>query len=192
MSGESSYTTANTFQYGDLIVWSMTLVTAGNNPPILAAIGPQSVRELQNLNFGVSAGDVESTPVLTTSSLPSGATFLDNGDGTGTFDWTPSIGQANNYNVTFYATDDSLAVDSEIVAISVTSFNAVSVSRVGAWTTGLTHTVGAGSDRLLIFAVGYENATDVGVSSVTYGGQSLTQIIGSVAGTTLFARSSAR
>lgn len=53
------------------------------------------------------------------------------------------------------------------------------VSRVGSWTTGLTHTVGTGNDRLLVFAVGYEenNSNDVLVNAVTYGGQSLTRIV---------------
>jgi hypothetical protein len=43
------------------------------------------------------------------------------------------------------------------------------VARVGSWATGLTHTAGAGSDRLLVFLVGYEHAnTDIGVTSVSY------------------------
>ncbi len=39
------------------------------------------------------------------------------------------------------------------------------VTRVGAWTTGLAYTVGAGSDRLLLFMVGYANLSDDGVIS---------------------------
>ena len=62
------------------------------------------------------------------------------------------------------------------------------VNRANAWTTGLTHTAGSGSDRLLLFVVGYENGADPGVSAVTYGGQSLTPIIGAVAGTSIFGR----
>jgi hypothetical protein len=56
-------------------------------------------------------------------------------------------------------------------------------ARVSTWTTGLTHTAGAGNDRLLMFAVGYENGSDVSVNTVSYGGQSLTRINGTVAGT---------
>ena len=52
--------------------------------------------------------------------------------------------------------------------------------RVGTWTTGLTHTVGAGNDRLLVFMVGYENSTDTLISTVKYGGQSLTRANGTV------------
>jgi hypothetical protein len=56
------------------------------------------------------------------------------------------------------------------------------MARVAAWTTGLTHTVGAGNDRLLVFMVGYENGTDTLVSTVKYGGQTLTRINGVVVG----------
>jgi len=54
------------------------------------------------------------------------------------------------------------------------------VSRIGSWSTGLTHTVGAGNNRLLIFEVGYEHGSgDLGnASTVTYGGQPLTLITG--------------
>ncbi len=101
-----------------IFLWYIDTGSA-NKPPFLAAIGPQSTTENVNLNFGVSATDAESTPALTTSSLPSGASFIDHGDGTGTFDWTPTDLQAGIYDVTFYATDDSSAVDSEIVTITV-------------------------------------------------------------------------
>ncbi|MCH7948403.1 MAG: tandem-95 repeat protein, partial [candidate division Zixibacteria bacterium] len=103
----------------DSEVVTITVNEAGNQQPILAAIGAQSTNEGVNLNFGVSATDAESTPSLTTSTLPTGASFTDNGNGTGTFDWTPDLTQAGTYNVTFYATDDSSAVDSEIVTITV-------------------------------------------------------------------------
>ena len=61
-------------------------------------------------------------------------------------------------------------------------------ARVGTWTTGLTHVAGAGSDRLLIFMVGYENASSVAINAVTFGGQSLTRINGTAAGTTSIVR----
>jgi hypothetical protein len=61
-------------------------------------------------------------------------------------------------------------------------------ARAADWTTGLTHAVGTGNDRLLVFMVGYENATDVAVSTVSYGGQDLTRISGVATGTTTIAR----
>ena len=51
--------------------------------------------------------------------MPTGAVFVDSGNGSGSFDWTPDHTQSGTYTVTFYATDDSAAVDSEIVTIDV-------------------------------------------------------------------------
>ncbi len=103
----------------DSEVVTITVTEAGNRYPVLAAIGAQSTTENVNLAFAVSATDIESTPTLTTSTLPTGAGFVDNGNGTADFDWTPTGMQSGSYNVTFYATDDSSAVDSEVVAITV-------------------------------------------------------------------------
>jgi len=87
--------------------------------PVLAAIGPQNTDEDSPLGFGVLATDAESTPSLSTSTLPDGATFVDNEDGSGDFNWTPTYVQAGSYNVTFYVTDDALQVDSEVVNITI-------------------------------------------------------------------------
>ena len=53
-------------------------------------------------------------------------------------------------------------------------------ARADAWTTGLTHTAGSGHDRLLVFMVAYESNTDAGISTVNFGGQSLTRVNGTV------------
>jgi len=91
-----------------------------NLPPVLSTIGGQSVVENNNLSFLVSSSDPDGNiPVLTISIPPSGATFIDSGNGAGSFAWTPSFLQSGTYNVTVYATDDSLVTDSEIVAITV-------------------------------------------------------------------------
>ena len=62
------------------------------------------------------------------------------------------------------------------------------IYRASSWTQGLTHGIGSGDDRLLLFTVAYESGTDPGVGSVTYGGRSLTRIGGIVAGSGAFAR----
>ncbi len=106
----------------DSEVVAITISTT-NLAPILAAIGAKSVNENVNLNFGVSASDADATtPTLTTSALPSGASFIDNANGTGTFNWTPTFAQAGGYSVTFYASD-GIATDSEVVAITVNNVN---------------------------------------------------------------------
>ena len=79
----------------------------GNQSPVLTSIGAQSTDEDVNLNFIVSATDIEDTPSLSASPLPGTATFVDNDDGTGTFDWTPTYLESGDYDVTFTATDDS-------------------------------------------------------------------------------------
>ena len=58
----------------------------------------------QNINFTVTASDVGGgTLALSASGLPTGATFTDNHDNTGTFDWTPGSGQQGTYAVEFEA-----------------------------------------------------------------------------------------
>jgi hypothetical protein len=98
---------------------SITVGEAGNQSPVLASIGSQSSSENVNLNFVISASDPDgTTPALAADNLPSGATYTDNGNGTGTFDWTPSFIQAGSYSVTFRASDGVLT-DSEVVAIVI-------------------------------------------------------------------------
>ncbi len=83
---------------------------------------------------------------------------------------------------------DTASVPANTFTTAASFPSAEAVSRVSSWTTGLTHTVGTGDNRLVLFVVGYENGADPGVSAVTYGGQSLTPIIGAVAGTSIFGR----
>ncbi len=98
-----------------------------NRPPVLATIGPKTVAEGVNLNFGVNASDLDGTiPTLTAVNVPLNATFTNNGNGTGTFDFTPGFAQSGIFNVTFVASDGTLA-DSEVVAINVSNVNLVPV-----------------------------------------------------------------
>ncbi|MFQ5498286.1 MAG: Ig-like domain-containing protein, partial [Candidatus Zixiibacteriota bacterium] len=98
-----------------------------NQPPVLAAIGPQSGPENALLTFGASATDADgTTPTMTSSTLPTGASYTDNLNGTGSFSWTPDFTQAGTYNVTFYASD-GVATDSEQVVITVTNVNQLPV-----------------------------------------------------------------
>ena len=95
-----------------------------NAIPVLAAIGPQIVAEGVLLSLSVTATDADlDIPLLTTSALPGAAIFTDNLDGTGTLDWTPDFFQAGSFDVTITATDDSAAIDNEIVTITVNQVN---------------------------------------------------------------------
>lgn len=97
---------------------------SSNTPPVLATVGNKSTDENVLLTFNVSASDAESTPALSATGLPTGATFDDNGDGTGTFSWTPTYNQGNvtPYSVTFIASDGEFT-DEETIQITVNDVN---------------------------------------------------------------------
>ncbi|NUM55446.1 MAG: PQQ-dependent sugar dehydrogenase [Candidatus Hydrogenedentes bacterium] len=104
-----------------------TATFTANARPVLGAVGDQTVDEGSQLQFGVTAADPDLTvPVLTATNLPAGASFVDNGDGTGTFTWTPTYLQSGAYpNVNFKATDsaDSQWFDVEAITITVNDYN---------------------------------------------------------------------
>ena len=57
---------------------SITVNESGNQPPLLAPVGPQTTTENVALAFAVNASDPDGTfPVLSSSTLPFGATFVD-------------------------------------------------------------------------------------------------------------------
>ena len=61
------------------------------------------------------------------------------------------------------------------------------VARLGAWGTGTSHTAPAGTDRALVFVAGAEGSAGLpDLTSVTYGGQALTQIVQDNAGASTF------
>jgi hypothetical protein len=94
-----------------------------NQPPVLSAIGDRTIDERSGLIFGVIATDPDGDALtLTASNLPIGATFRDNGDGTGIFSWTPDYTQAGTYPK---VTDNGSPVqsDSEQVTITVGDVN---------------------------------------------------------------------
>lgn len=91
-----------------------------NQPPVLAPIGNKTVDEGKTLSFNVSATDPENNQIIfNVFDLPSGATFVDHRDGTGTFTWTPNYYQADDYMVTFTADDGHGGIDSETINIKV-------------------------------------------------------------------------
>ncbi len=98
------------------------IVTNANQPPVLDSIGTQLFTEGNRRIFVIEASDPDGfIPIITASNLPSGALL---GQGDGVFvDWTPGYDQAGDYFVTFYATDEFNAVDSEVVLFRVFNVN---------------------------------------------------------------------
>jgi hypothetical protein len=110
-------------QYADSEMVTITVANI-NQAPVLASIGNKEVPAEVNLNFGVSASDPDGeTPDLVVGILPPGAAFVDNGNGTGTFDWTPAVADIGFHMVRFIAIDDFDAADTEMVQINVTAPN---------------------------------------------------------------------
>ncbi|MCC6793873.1 MAG: PQQ-dependent sugar dehydrogenase [Candidatus Hydrogenedentes bacterium] len=111
-------------------------VNEGNQPPVMATVGNKSVDENAQLQFTVTATDPEDTALtMTASNKPIGSSFVDNGDGSGTFTWTPTYVQAGTYtNVSFTATDAGSPAkqDSRSINITVNNVNrAPVVSAIG-------------------------------------------------------------
>ena len=108
-------------------LWWMLAKIAGwtgegaNRPPVLNAIGEQTVDEGDTLILQVTASDPDSDPItLSASPVPPNATFTDQRDGTGDFFFTPDSTQAGSYEIVFTASDGEYS-DSERVVISVTT-----------------------------------------------------------------------
>jgi len=94
---------------------SQTTYYGVRSPPTLSDPGPQSGAEGQPLSFSITSSGPGTWNV---TGLPPGASVSGDGD-TRTFDWTPSTGQAGNYNVTFTLDDCGALADTRNVAIII-------------------------------------------------------------------------
>ena len=110
--------------FADDFIFGTTDEVPVNNPPVLDAIGDRLVFEGDLLSFVLTAsepdGDIWG---FTMEGAPAGSSLVNNGDGTATFNWTPDVGQAADYPVSFTVTDTGLpqASDSETITITVAS-----------------------------------------------------------------------
>lgn len=99
-----------------------TAVIRVNSPPVLNAVPTQTVTAGQELNFAVTASDVDGdTPIFHPMSLPSGATL----SATGNFSW-PNATPAGSYTMTYYASDNDANSSQGTVNITVTAAPVVS------------------------------------------------------------------
>jgi hypothetical protein len=113
---------------------TLTLLLAGVSgsafaaPPVLTVPGAQTVNENELLTFTVSATDPDGqTCDLLAANLPSGATFVDQGNNTGRFSWTPNVSQIGTRVVSFLADDTFGGTDNETVSIEVLDANTAPV-----------------------------------------------------------------
>ena len=97
-------------------------VTSGgqNRPPTVTS--PDTVQTIEGIqvSFTVTATDPDFDPVqLFATGLPAGATFIDQGSGTGDFDWTPGSGDLGSHLVLFTGRDTNGASDTDTTVIVV-------------------------------------------------------------------------
>jgi hypothetical protein len=78
-----------------------------NVAPVLAPISIPAIEGGKSRVISISATDPDGDSIaLSAQNLPSFATFLDHGNGTGTLTLAPNANQAGTYNFTITATDD--------------------------------------------------------------------------------------
>ena len=110
-------------------VASNSLTIVDNVAPVIAPVNDTSILEDQTLDLIISATDGDGeTPVLTAyengqTELPANATFVDNSDGSGDFQFTPDASQAGTYQIVFRAEDGAGAIDTILVSIEVIDSN---------------------------------------------------------------------
>jgi hypothetical protein len=96
-----------------------------NAAPVLNAIGNKNLNEGQTLNFTVTTTDAVAglSPLLSVTNLPPGATFVDNRDRTGTFNWVTDFSDGGSYPGIQFTSNDGLLTDTETISITVTDIN---------------------------------------------------------------------
>jgi uncharacterized delta-60 repeat protein len=93
------------------------IITPGNDPPVLASVGNQTVAEGAPLAFNLKGFDPDGdTLTYNSGGLPAGASL----DAAGAFSWTPNYEQSGPYAVTFTVTDPSGLSATEMITITVT------------------------------------------------------------------------
>jgi hypothetical protein len=100
------------------------MITVQNQTPVLDSIGPKTVDEGDTLQFRIHSTDPDGDSIILSlvGIVPLHSSFVDSGNGAGSFTFTPDYTQSGTYNVTFVASDGSLA-DSEVVEITVNHIN---------------------------------------------------------------------
>ncbi|MBI5266760.1 MAG: T9SS type A sorting domain-containing protein [candidate division Zixibacteria bacterium] len=102
------------------------LVTVSTRPPVFAALADQAVLEGDTLKLDVSATDPNGQKItLSLTSKPTGATLIDNGNGTGRVVWAPDFVGPNSADMSPFAigiraTNGTASTD---IAVHVTVIN---------------------------------------------------------------------
>lgn len=100
------YTEGGSYQY--TLVYESLLATP--EPPNMMFIPDRIFLEGTDFGFIVKASDPNgTTPSISASPIPGGASFTDHGNGEAKFEWATSVGDAGKYEMIFTASDGELA-----------------------------------------------------------------------------------
>ncbi len=98
-------------------------ITVGNvnRPPVLGAIGNRTINQGQLLAINITASDPDGDAVSFAGGiLPSGASLIDNNNGTASFSWTPGASQTGPFSVTVSVTDNGTPPQSDSETFTIT------------------------------------------------------------------------
>ena len=99
-------------------------VVVVNSAPTIDAISDTTIAEAELLSLTPTASDVDGPiPTLSILNAPAGSNFMDNGDGTGTFTWTPTYSQAGGVYVPSFVASDGILTDITTFTITVNNTN---------------------------------------------------------------------
>jgi hypothetical protein len=107
-------------------------ITATNDAPSLTVVSDKTVNENETLNFYIGVNDPDTSSVALSAEDASNtfaeaavnihSIFVDNGNNTGNFFWTPNFQQAGNYTLTVVAFDGTTRI-TELINITVVDVN---------------------------------------------------------------------
>jgi autotransporter-associated beta strand protein len=169
-------------------------LTDAQAPSFASATGGTTFTIGQNGTFNITTSGGTPTPTLSeTGSLPSGVSFLDNGNGTATLSGTPALGSLSSYTLTIIASNGVSPDATQTFTLTVnpattttTAVNQTAVFGSSSQNVTLSATVTAGgsagpvNEGFVTFAV-FNGATQIGASvdslTVSNGNASVTYVL---------------
>ena len=157
-------------------VWSFTTAAAGTPPGQASnpspANGATSVGTTTDLSWTAGSGATSRDVYFGTANPPPQVSSSQTGT-------TYDTGTMNNSTTYYWRIDEknSYGTTTGTVWSFTTGAAGSSVSLLGTWVTGTSHTKESGSNRALIFIAHAESTSTMNLSAVTYGGQAMTKVM---------------
>ncbi|MCB9066625.1 MAG: tandem-95 repeat protein [Calditrichae bacterium] len=107
----------------DTVTFSLSISNV-NRAPVVTAIANRQVDEGASLSVPVSASDPDGNAMtLSVLNLPDFGSFTDNGNGTGSFEFSPEFGSSGNYSIKVVALDNGTPALSDTAGFVLTVGN---------------------------------------------------------------------